>query len=90
MNPAHIQIQNIIPKQDWTLQVVFVDGTEGIFDVNPYLEYEAFEHLKDIDQFLKIHNGGYFIEWECGADLSSDTLRARLKTDKTVPSPKVK
>ena len=74
-------IQNAIPKQDWTLQVVFIDGTEGIFDVNPYLACEAFEDLRDINQFMKLHNGGYFIEWECGADLSADTLRARIKTD---------
>jgi hypothetical protein len=72
-------IHEIVPKRDWSLHVVFTDGTDGVFDVNPYLDDEAFEGLKDINEFMKVHNGGYFIEWECGADLSSDTLRAKMK-----------
>ena len=39
--------------------------------------YEAFEKLRNPDEFLKVLNGGYFIEWECGADLSADTIEAR-------------
>ena len=31
------------------------------------LKYETF---KDHSEFLKIFNGGYFVEWDCGADLS--------------------
>ena len=27
-----------------------------------------------------IYNGKYFIEWECGADLSADTIEARWDT----------
>jgi hypothetical protein len=26
---------------------------------------------------MKVSNGGYFIEWDCGADLSADTIEAR-------------
>jgi len=73
------QIRTIIPEADWTLCVVFVDGVQGVFDVNPYLTDEAFEDLRDINEFMKVHNGGYYIEWECGADLSADTLRERIK-----------
>lgn len=68
----------VTPKPDWTLQVEFVDGLNGVFNVAPYLSDEAFEPLKDIAEFRKIHNGGYFIEWECGADLSADTLRFKM------------
>jgi hypothetical protein len=25
---------------------------------------------------VRIRNGGYYIEWECGADLSADTIEA--------------
>ncbi len=39
------------------------------------LDYEAFEKLRNPDEFMKVRNGGYFIEWECGADLSADTNR---------------
>ena len=30
-------------------------------------------------EFKKIHNGRYFVEWACGADLSADTIEAHLK-----------
>jgi hypothetical protein len=77
-------IREIEPKPDWSMHVVFTDGTKGVFDVNPYLNDEAFEGLRDINEFMKVHNGGYFIEWECGADLSGDTLRAKMKIQQSV------
>ena len=43
----------------------------------PNLEYEEFNELRDLDEFRKVINGGYFVEWECGADLSADTIEAR-------------
>ncbi len=49
----------------------------GKFDVQPYLAYEAFEDLRHPSEFMKVFNGGYFVEWDCGADLSADTIEAR-------------
>ena len=70
-------IAEVHPQQEWVLSIIAEDGRIGLFDVTPYLEYEAFEELRDHDKFLKVSNGGYFIEWECGADLSADTIEAR-------------
>ena len=47
-------------------------------DVRPYLVLEAFEPVSQSDEFMKVRNGGYYIEWECGADLSADTVEAKL------------
>jgi Protein of unknown function (DUF2442). len=58
--------------------VTATDGRVGYFDVSPYLVYEAFEALRDTAEFMKITNGGYFVEWQCGADLSADTIEAHL------------
>jgi hypothetical protein len=41
------------------------------------LSDEAFEELRDPEEFAKVTNGGYFVEWACGADLSADTIEAR-------------
>jgi len=50
------------------------------------LNDEAFEELRHHDEFMKVINGGYFIEWECGADLSPDTIAAQWKVvDRVVP-----
>ena len=74
-----MRIAEIHSQPDWVLSIVAEDGRVGRFDVTPYLEYEAFEELRDHDEFMKVSNGGYFIEWECGADLSADTIEARWK-----------
>ncbi|MGC8494251.1 MAG: DUF2442 domain-containing protein [Syntrophobacteraceae bacterium] len=67
----------ISPQPDWVLSIVVDDGRLGNFDVRPYLEYEAFAPLRDLSEFEKVFNGGYFVEWDCGADLSIDTIEAR-------------
>ena len=42
---------------------------------------EAFEALRDEKEFFDIVNGGYFVEWGCGADLSADTIEARWRVE---------
>lgn len=74
-----MNIVEIIPKDNYTLYIRTEDGTTGLFDVKPYLESEVFAPLKDRTEFERIHNGKYFIEWDCGADLSTDTILARWK-----------
>jgi hypothetical protein len=64
-------------RQNHVLSIVADDGRIGHFDVSPYLEYEAFDPLRDPSEFSKITNGGYFVEWDCGADLSADTIEAK-------------
>jgi hypothetical protein len=70
-------IAGVHPESNWMLSVVSVDGRTGTFDIRPYLEDEAFAALRDIRQFMKVANGGYFVEWACGADLSADTIEAK-------------
>lgn len=72
-----MRISSVEPKDNYLLHVVADDGTEGVFDVKPYLQAEAFEPLKDLSEFKSVHNGKYYIEWACGADLSADTIMAR-------------
>ncbi|MDY0300930.1 MAG: DUF2442 domain-containing protein [Trichlorobacter sp.] len=73
-----MRIADIKPQTDLSLIVTLTDGRVGRFDVRPYLDFEAFTALQDYSEFMKIHNGSYFIEWDCGADLSADTIAARL------------
>lgn len=72
-----MRIVKLSPQPDWVLSIVADDGRTGSFDVKPYLKYEAFEELHQPDEFIKVFNGGYFVEWACGADLSSDTIEAQ-------------
>jgi hypothetical protein len=55
------------------------DGRVGSFDVSPFLRGPVFQPLRKREEFLEVFNGGYFIEWACGADLSADTIEARWR-----------
>lgn len=72
-----MKIIEVIPKDNYVLYLKDENGISGLFDVKPYLDSEAFEPLKNRNEFEQIHNGQYFIEWNCGADLSADTIEAR-------------
>lgn len=74
-----MRIVELRPQANWVLSIVADDGRVGCFDVSPYLEYEAFEPLRNPAEFTKVSNGGYFVEWECGADLSADTIEAHWR-----------
>ena len=74
-----MNIKAVILKDDYLLYIKADDGQAGLFDIKPYLESEAFAPLKDRNTFEHIHNGGFYIEWDCGADLSADTIQARWK-----------
>ncbi|SFX04500.1 DUF2442 domain-containing protein [Marinospirillum alkaliphilum] len=79
-----MKLIEVTPLDNHCLLLRTEDGRSGQFDVKPYLEYEAFQSLKSQSVFEQVYNGGYFIEWPCGADLSADTLLARW-----VPEPNV-
>ena len=74
-----MKIVEIVPREDRLLYVKAEDGRAGLFDVSPYLQSEVFEPLKDREEFERVQNGLYFIEWACGADLSADTIEARWR-----------
>lgn len=74
-----MKIIAVVPKDKFLLHVVSNDGRNGMFNVEPYLEAEAFEPLRDLNEFKSVRSGGYFVEWDCGADLSADTIEAHWK-----------
>jgi Protein of unknown function (DUF2442) len=71
-----MRITEVHAQSNWMLSVIADDGRAGSFDVSPYLADEAFIILRDKSEFSKVIAGGYFIEWDCGADLSADTIEA--------------
>ncbi len=76
-----MKIVQVKPLPNGVLAVVAEDGREGQFDVCPYLQYPAFQSLRDQAEFVKVSNGGYFVAWACGADLSADTIEARWRVE---------
>ncbi len=70
-------ISQIEIKDNHQLLISAKDGRIGLFDVSPYLQSEAFVDLQDKHNFKKIKNGKYFIEWDCGADFSANTIESK-------------
>jgi hypothetical protein len=68
-------IAEVIPKGNYVLYIKSEDGKPGLFDVRLYLDSEAFSPLKDKTEFERLHNGKYFIEWDCGATYPQILLR---------------
>jgi hypothetical protein len=75
-----MKIVDLQTQAEWLLYIVADDGRQGVFDVGPYLEDEAFQALRDPAEFARVTNGGYYVEWACGADLSADTIEARWRS----------
>ncbi|TXT24141.1 MAG: hypothetical protein FD134_1708 [Gallionellaceae bacterium] len=82
-----MRIVELHPQPNWILSIVADDGRIGNFDVSPYLGYEAFERLRDPGEFMRVSNGKYFVEWDCGADLSADTIEAQWRVVGKADSP---
>lgn len=73
-----MRITDVIPLENHVLLIASDDGAMGLFDIKPYLTGEVFAALRNHEEFTAVHNGGYFLEWACGADLSADTIEAHL------------
>ncbi|MBN1506383.1 MAG: DUF2442 domain-containing protein [Sedimentisphaerales bacterium] len=76
MYPAVVSVQ---PKEDFSLVVAFDDGIEGIFDMTPYLDFGVFKKIRDLEQFKRVRIAFDTVEWECGADLDPEFIRAKCR-----------
>ena len=61
-------------NDDFTLDLKFSDDIEKRFDVRPYLEYEVFQSLKDINYFKHITLAFGTVQWADEQDISPETL----------------
>ena len=61
---------------EYKLLLTFEDGSAKIANLEPYLDGEIFEPLKDIEYFKSFHVDHELdtIVWENGADISPDFL----------------
>lgn len=68
------RVKEVKTLSDYKIFIAFEDGEKKVFDLKPYLEYEVFKPLKNTDEFNKVFIDFGTVCWECGADLSRDTL----------------
>ena len=72
MQSPNIKMAEVL--EDYKLLVTFINGETKVFDMKSYLKYPVFRPLNENIEFKKFSIVDGTIEWECGAELSSDTF----------------
>jgi len=79
-------IKEVVPRDDYTLYLVFDNGTEGILNMKPILDFGVFQQIKDMEKFKRVRIAFDTIEWECGVDLDPEYIFAKCNERSPVES----
>jgi len=71
MNP---RVKDVVPNNDYTINIVFDNGEEKVFDVTPYLDQGIFKELRDPNVFQSVKPFMGSVQWKHGQDFCPDTL----------------
>jgi hypothetical protein len=61
-------------NDDFSLDLHFSDGIVKRFDAKPYLDYEVFRELKDLNYFKQVDVAFGTVQWPHEQDISPETL----------------
>lgn len=65
-----VHIKNVIPKEDYRLEVQLANGSSVILDFSSRLHTVRFGLLADIDFFRRAVTDGDFIRWDNKIEIS--------------------
>ena len=60
----------------YNIHVVFADGTSGIFDFSPYMEYPCYEPLRERAFFEKVEASHGTLSWPGDIDIAPEAVWA--------------
>ena len=75
----YFAVTEVVPRDDYTLFLVFENGENGILDMKPFLDFGVFQRIKDLDRFKRVRIAFDTIEWDCGVDLDPEYIYAKCK-----------
>ena len=64
----------VTANNDFSLDLEFNDGSVKRFDAKPYLDYEVFRELKDLNYFKQVRIAFGTVQWPHEQDISPETL----------------
>ena len=67
----------VVPKDDFSLELWFDDGTHRLFDAKPYQERGVFTRLKDPEKFRQAFVAFDTVCWPGEIDIAPETLYDR-------------
>ena len=81
-------VKQVIPRDDFTLSIVFDNGESGTLDMRPILDFGLFQRIKDLENFKRVRVAFDTIEWDCGVDLDPEYIYAKCREqDKVQAAP---
>ena len=81
----YVAVKEVVPRDDYTLFLVFENGENGILDMKPFLDFGVFQRIKDLDRFKRVRIAFDTIEWDCGVDLDPEYIYAKCKENRNKP-----
>ena len=71
MNP---RIKSVVPLDQYRFALIFLDGTQGIYDCSNLLSFGIFSELQNVDYFKQVKVLDGTVSWPHGQDICPDTL----------------
>jgi hypothetical protein len=71
MNP---RVKSVTAKENYTLEIEFVNGEVGVYDCTPHLDFGVFQELRDKCYFKSARVEGGTVVWPHEQDFCPDTL----------------
>ena len=72
-------VTKVLPREDFTLAIVFDNGEEGILDMRPHLGFGVFQRIADYEHFKRVRVVFDTIEWDSEVDLDPEFVYAKCK-----------
>lgn len=74
-------LRKLAALADYRLQVEFLDGSRGVFDLRPYLDSPGMDRLRDPSYFQRVSILVGAANWPSGEDIAPETLAAEVATN---------
>jgi len=68
------KVTSVRANDDFSLDLKFNDGSVKRFDAKPYLDYEVFRELKDLNYFKQVDLAFGTVQWPHEQEISPETL----------------
>ena len=83
-----LTVNKISYLNNYKFKVSLSNGTDGIFDITPYLNKGVFTQLKKIGYLIQVKINFAGICWPNGQDFSADTIEYDMQHSYNTPNKK--
>ena len=72
-------VATVAPREDFTLEITFDNGEEGVLDMKPYLDFGVFQKIAEYEHFKRVRIAFDTLEWDCDVDLDPEFVYNKCK-----------